>query len=148
MFAAPFAPFLHRVVDRCVAEAGERNVAARFDLMDDRALVDKAHVEVEDIMTDEEIAVRDDLPEVFDDIGFFALQDFDGAAERRFDGVAETNYFCRQCGQAEFFYQLRFIEFNLRVEQTIFLQRFLRRHGFDVEVKNFHGFALQFVADT
>ena len=72
VFAAPFAPLLHGVVDRGVAEAGKRNVARWFDLVDDRTLIDKAHVEVQNIVADEEIAIDGEFPEVFDDVGFFS----------------------------------------------------------------------------
>ena len=40
----------------------------------------KAHVEVENIVADEEIAVDGKFPEVSDDVGLLALEDFDRAA--------------------------------------------------------------------
>src|SRR6185295_11512562 len=100
VFAAPFAPLLHGVVDRGVAEAGKRNVARWFDLVDDRTLIDKAHVEVQNIVADEEIAIDGEFPEVFDDVGFFALQDFDRAADRWLDSVTKADNFCRRSGEA------------------------------------------------
>ena len=68
--------------------------------MDDRALVDKAQVKVENVVADEKIAVGGELPKIFDDVGLFALQDFDGAADRWLDGVTQANNFGRRRRQA------------------------------------------------
>src|SRR3990172_11225815 len=73
MLAAPFAPFLHGVVDRRVAKTGKREVARRLDLVDDRALPDEAQIEVENIMADEEINIQRELPEVLNDRLFFTF---------------------------------------------------------------------------
>src|SRR4030095_8815770 len=56
MLAAPLAPLLHGVVNRRVAETSKGKIARRFDPMDDRALIDEAKIEIEDVVADEEIA--------------------------------------------------------------------------------------------
>src|SRR5687768_9482944 len=77
VFAAPFAPLMHRVENRRVAKTGERKVARWFDLMDDRALVDKPQIEIEYVVADEEIAIHGQFPKVLDNLGFFTLEHLD-----------------------------------------------------------------------
>src|SRR5688572_7062224 len=101
VFAAPFAPLMHCVEDRRVAKTGERKVARWFDLMDDRALVDKPEIEIEYVVADEEIAVHGQLPKVFDNLGFFALEHLDFGAHRRLDGVTEAKDLRRGGREAE-----------------------------------------------
>ena len=120
MFAAPFAPLLHGVVNWRVAKASEWDVARWFNLVDNRALIDEAEIEVEDIVSDEEVAVYGDLPKVLDDLGFLSLQNFDGVARRRLDGVAYTKYLGSRRREAQFLYEFRFVELELRVKQATF----------------------------
>ena len=46
VLATPFAPLVHRVVHRSITEAGERDLAGRVDLVNDRTLIDEPKIEV------------------------------------------------------------------------------------------------------
>src|SRR4026209_1049746 len=111
--------------------------------MDDRALVDKAQVEIQDIMADEEIAIHGNFPKAFDNFRFFALQHLDIGACRRLHGVAEAKYLRRCRRQAELFDDLGLVDFNLRIEQTIFFERSVGRDGFDIHETDFHKYSLE-----
>src|ERR671922_500948 len=90
MLSAPLAPFLHSVVNRRVTESIERNVARRFDLMNDRTLINEAQVEIQYIVADEQVAVRRKLPESFQDLLFIAVKHFNHGLQRRLDSVAQA----------------------------------------------------------
>ena len=138
MLAAPFAPFLHGVVDRRVAKTGKREVARRLDLVDDRALPDEAQIEVENIMADEEINIQRELPEVLNDGFFFTFKDVHRRIRRRIDGVTEAKNLRRRRRKAELLEQLRLVELDLRIQQAVILQGLLGGHGLDIEEKDFH----------
>src|SRR3972149_4657639 len=141
MFAAPFAPFLHRVVDWRVAKTGKRKVARRLDLMNDRALPDKTQIEVEDVMADEEINIQRELPEILNDRLFFTFKNVHRGIRRRIDGVTEAKNLRRRRREAELFEQLGLIELDLRIQQAVVLQGLIGGNGFDIEEKDFHGLA-------
>ena len=88
--APPFAPFMHCVVDRIVTESSHGDLARRFDPIDDRTLVDKPQIEIENIVAHEQVAIRGKLPEAADDFGFAALQNLDGGILLRFDRVGQA----------------------------------------------------------
>src|SRR5919106_5326751 len=90
MLSAPLAPFLHGVVNRRVTESIERNVAGRFDLMNDRTLINEAQIEIQYIMADEQVAVGCKLPESFQDLLFVAVRHFNRGVQWRLDGVAQA----------------------------------------------------------
>jgi len=76
--------------NRRVSETSKGKIARRFDPMDDRALIDEAKVEIEDVVADEEIALDRQFPKPFDDFGLFSLKHLDFSVCGRLDGVAEA----------------------------------------------------------
>src|SRR5688572_4464256 len=113
VFAAPFAPLVHRVEDRRVAKTGERKVARGFDLMDDRALIDKPEIEIENVVADEKVAIHGQFPKVLDNLGLFTFEHLDFGAHRRLDGVAEAKNLRRSSREAELFDEIGLVKLDL-----------------------------------
>ena len=90
MFAAPFAPFMHGIEDRSAAKTRERKFARGFDLMDDRALVNKTQVKIKNVVADEKIAVDSELPKFLDYLCLITLEHLHFGADRRLDGITEA----------------------------------------------------------
>src|SRR6185503_12875455 len=74
MFPAPLAPLLHGVVNRRVAKPSKGDVPRRFNLVDNRALINEAEIEIQNVVADKEVTLQRQLPKASYDFRLIAFE--------------------------------------------------------------------------